>query len=335
MPTQEDEMATSAHNNTSGTRSDRSGLWGSVLIGALMGLCSALAHAGDAECRRDGPPAISFVQFESPNLAAPAGPPLTIKGKLTLPKRGCGERQKLPAVLILHGSSGVDSRGDFYEAELNDAGIATLQIDMWEARGVVGPSNRPQAPILTYPDAFSALTFLALHPPIAADRIGVLGFSWGGVISLAAAEQLYAGMFGGGRKFKAHVANYPVCYGYNTTIPGLPPPAQFGTQFLHLTGARVLIQIGSNDSYDNGTAHCKELAQSVNPDNNNVVRVAEYPGAYHAWDRLMVPLAGPDPFGDEGSYFLTGQVPIVQIVPSVEQAYASRERVVRFFRRHL
>ena len=215
---------------------------------SVVGLCTAMAHAGDAECRSDGPPAISFVQFQSPNLAAPAGPPLTIKGKLTLPKRGCGERQKLPAVLILHGSSGVDSRGDFYEAELNDAGIATLQIDMWEARGVVGPANRPQAPILTYPDAFSALAFLAAHPRIAADRIGVLGFSWGGVISLAAAEQLYAGMFGGGRKFKAHVANYPVCYGYNASIPGLPPPAQFGTQFLHLTGARVLIQIGSEDT---------------------------------------------------------------------------------------
>ena len=327
-------MGTKAQHNTSGT-SGRTGSGGLALIGVLLGLCSVLAHAGDAECRSDGPGAISFIQFQSPNLAAPAGPPLTIKGKFTVPSGSCSKGQKLPAVLILHGSSGVDSRGDFYEAELSDAGIATLQIDMWEARGVVGPVNRPQAPILTYPDAFSALAFLAAHRRIAADRIGVLGFSWGGVISLAAAEQLYAGMFGGGRKFKAHVANYPVCYGYNTSIPGLPPPAQFGTQFLHLTGAPVLIQIGSNDSYDNGTAHCKELAHSVNPDNKNVVRVAQYPGAYHAWDRLMVPVSGRDPFGDEGSFFTTGQVPIVHLVPSVEQAYASRERVTRFFRRHL
>ena len=328
-------MATSAADNTRVVRSGRAGFWGCALIGAVVGLCTGMAHAGDAECRSDGPPAISFVQFQSPNLAAPAGPPLTIKGKLTLPKPGCGERQKLPAVLILHGSSGVDSRGDFYEAELNDAGIATLQIDMWEARGVVGPANRPQAPILTYPDAFSALAFLGAHPRIAADRIGVLGFSWGGVMSLAAAEQLYAGMFGGGRKFKAHVANYPVCYGYNASIPGLPPPAQFGTQFLHLTGAPVLIQIGSEDDYDNGTAHCKALAQSVNPGNNNAVRVAKYPGAYHAWDRLMVPIRGADPFGNEGSFFRTGQVPFVELVPSVPQAYASRERVTRFLRRHL
>jgi hypothetical protein len=48
-----------------------------------------------------------------------------------------------------------------------------------------------------------------------------------------------------------------------------------------------------------------------------------------------VPVSGRDPFGDEGSFFTTGQVPIVHLVPSVEQAYESRDRVVRFFRRHL
>jgi uncharacterized protein len=325
-----------ASDSISEPRRGRASWSGSAFIGALLGLlCPALASAGDEECRSDEQPTISFVQFQSPNLAAPAGPSLTIKGKLTLPRRGCHGGHKLPAVVILHGSSGVDSRGDFYEAKLIDAGIATLQIDMWEARGVVGPANRPQAPILTYPDAFSALAFLTAHRRIAGDRVGVLGFSWGGVISLAAAEKLYADMFGGGRKFKAHVANYPVCYAYNNSIPALPPPAQFGTQFLHLTGARVLIQIGSNDSYDNGTAHCKSLAESVNASNNNVVRVAEYAGAYHAWDRLMVPVSGPDPFGDEGSFFMTGQLPTVQLKPSVKQAYTSRDRVVRFFRRHL
>src|SRR5262245_33698558 len=217
-------MVSSAHDIVSKPRRRRVGPLGSTFIGALLVLYSILVHADDDECRGEGPPAISFVEFKSPNLAAPAGPPLTIKGKLTVPKRDCTRAHKLPAVLILHGSSGVDSRGDFYEAELNDAGIATLQIDMWEARGVVGPTNRPQAPILTYPDAFSALAFLSAQPRIAADRIGVLGFSWGGVISLAAAEQLYAGMFGGGRTFKAHVANYPVCYAYNKVFPLPPPP---------------------------------------------------------------------------------------------------------------
>jgi dienelactone hydrolase len=129
-----------------------------------------------------------------------------------------------------------------------------------------------------------------------------------------------------------------VCYGANNaalTAPFGVSPAQAGTQYLHLTGAPVLIQIGSNDGYDNGTAHCVALAQSVNPSNNDVVQVAEYQGAYHAWDRIMVPITALDPFGDEGSYFVTGQIPAVQLVPDVAQAYASRDRVVSFFRDHL
>lgn len=313
--------------------------WQCALAGAILAWCAAPAHA-DTDCRNDGAPPISFVQFPSPNIGTSPPSLLTIKAKLSLPagpdrKKGCGAAHKVPAVVILHGSAGVDARGDFYEAALNAAGIATLQIDMWEARGVGGGANRPQAPILTQPDPFSALAFLAAQPGIAADRIGVLGFSWGGVLSLGAAEQLYAGMFGGGRQFKAHVAHYPVCYGSNAVIPGLPPPAQFGTQFLHLTGAPVLIQVGSSDDYDNGAARCQALAQAVNPANGNAVQVVEVPGSEHAWDRLMVPITVPDPFGNEGSYFATGQVPLVQLVPNVEQAYAARERVVRFFKHKL
>jgi uncharacterized protein len=312
-----------------------------VFSGALLALLSSIASADDACRGAPELPAISFITFQSPNLAAtsPAQAMLTIEGKLSLPPGHCerdARHRKMAAVVILHGSSGVDSRGDFYERALNAEGIATLQIDMWQARGVTGIANRPAAPILTYPDAFSALAFLAARPDIDAERIGVLGFSWGGVVSLATAEQLYAGEFGGGRRFAAHVANYPVCWGANnTSIPALYPPADKGTQFLHLTGAPVLIQIGSKDSYDNGTAHCVALAASVNPSNGDVVSVNQYPGATHAWDRLMVPETAPDPFADEGSYFRTGVLPTVVITPDVMQAYESRERVARFFRKYL
>lgn len=333
-------------------------LWAKTLILSLLGFTTAAASAGESECKDLTTPKVTFVQFKSPNIAAP-GATFTIKGKLSLPGRPDADGRcfksddgdhspitkhkpksgKLPAVLILHGSGGVDSRGDFYEAALNAVGIATLQIDMWEARGVTGLSNRPQLPILTIPDAFSALAFLSARSDIDADRVGVLGFSWGGVVSLAASERLYAGQFGGGAKFAAHVANYPVCYGANNAAILAPfgvAPAQAGTQYRDLTGAPVLIQVGSKDSYDNSAAPCRALAHSVNPSNNDVVEVVEYPGAFHAWDRLMVPVTVPDPFANQGSYLLMGPpVPLVQIVPDVAQAYTSRGRVVQFFRRNL
>jgi dienelactone hydrolase len=316
------------------------------VVSAVLGLSSAASNADRNDCKEDASPIVSFVEFQSPNLLAPQTP-LTLKGKLSLPVQNDSQqrcfvaRRDLPAVVILHGSSGVDSRGDFHASALNAAGIATLEIDMWEARGVVGANNRPPLPLFTYPDAFSALAFLSAHAHIAPDRIGVLGFSWGGVISLAAAEQLYAGMFGGSRglKFKAHVAHYPVCYAFNKTdfpSPPFPPtPAQSGIQFLNLTGAPILVQIGSEDDYDNGTARCHSLAQSVNPSNNNVVEVATYEGAYHGWDRIMIPITVFDPFANEGSFFTSGVVPKVEIKADVEKAYAARKRVVSFFRHHL
>lgn len=316
------------------------------LLGLLATIASASASA--AECFGPGDPEVSFISFKSPNLqgTSPANATWTVEGKLSLPPAVVvppGTRapacRPLTAVLILHGSAGVDSRGDFYEAALNAVGIATLQIDMWQARGVTSVANRPAAPILTYGDAFAALNFLASQPRIDPNRIGVLGFSWGGVVSLAAAEQLYNAQFAtvsGGRRFAAHVANYPVCYGANNlTIPALQPPAATGTQFLHLTGAPVMIQIGSNDSYDNGVQHCMDLAASVNPGNGNVVSVNAYPGAFHAFDRLMVPETELDPFANEGSYFSTGVLPQVKVVPDVAQARLSRQRVTAFFQQKL
>lgn len=317
-------------------------IWHRALAVVALGLASASVQAAERDCGNAELPRLSFVQFTSPNIATSPPSLLTIKGKLSLPQQrdhhlGCtaANGRKLPAVVILHGSAGVDSRGDFYEAALNAAGIATLQIDMWEARGVGGGTGRPAAPILTLPDAYSALAFLAARPEIDGGRIGVLGFSWGGVNTLGTAERLYTGLFGGGRQFKAHVAHYPVCYAANAVVPGLPPPAQLGTQFLNLTGAPVLVQVGGLDGYDNGAARCRELAQTVNPANANAVEVVEYPGAQHAFDRLMVPIVVSDPFGNEGSYFATGIVPQVTLAPDVAQAYAARERAVRFFRRNL
>jgi dienelactone hydrolase len=325
-----------------------------ALLCVLFFLTSPALQAKSAkECGKNAVPAISFVEFNSLDITQNPPVPLAVQGKLQMPtgkhkkshkkskkskKANCFKSKKMvPAVVILHGSSGIDARGDFYARELNANGIATLEIDMWEARGVAGPQDRPPLPIFTYPDAFAALAFLSAQANIDPARIGVLGFSWGGVVTMASAEELYAGQFGGGLKFAAHVAHYPVCYGYNNpAIPPLNPPAQRGTQWLDLTGAPVLIQIGTEDDYDNGADHCRSLPDDlVDPDDSDVVEVVAYEGAYHAWDRLQVPITVFDPFADEGSIFQTGVVPQVDIIPDVDQAYEARGKVVKFFKRNL
>jgi dienelactone hydrolase len=309
----------------------------------LLGLYSTATVASeDRNYLYTTKPEITFVEFQATDLEQDPATPFTVKGKLKMPMiDGLRQRQappehSLPAVLILHGSSGVDSRGDFYARALNAMGIATLEIDMWEARGLSG-GDRPPLPIYTYPDAFAALAYLSTRKEIDPGEIGILGFSWGGFVSMAAAEELYTDMFGKDLRFAAHVAHYPVCYGFNNTdIALLQPADEKGTQFLNLTGAPMLIQIGTEDDYDNGADNCRSLIAALpDPDDRHAVRLEVYQGAYHAWDRLQIPLTVSDPFADEGSYFSTGVAPQVEVIPDVEQAYQSRKRVVEFFHQNL
>ncbi|MFL9898814.1 hypothetical protein PQR71_11715 [Paraburkholderia fungorum] len=55
----------------------------------------------------------------------------------------------LPAVIILHGTSGVSYRGIYYAAALNRVGIATLEIDQWGGRDL--PGRRPAVPRASTP----------------------------------------------------------------------------------------------------------------------------------------------------------------------------------------
>lgn len=309
-----------------------------LLVGiVLSGISGAVRADNDARCAADGKPRIEFVELESIKLGfnptVPGGVveqgPLTVKGKLMLPaQQHCrSKKHRYPAVVILHGSSGVDSRGDFYAAELNEGGIATLEIDMWEARGVSSAANRPALPVLTYPDAFAALELLSQHPEIDSDRIGVLGFSWGGVMAMASATEEVSKRYGADLRFAAHVANYPVCYGYNN--PKLPYFSFGGQAGNPLTGSPIMIQIGELDGYDESPAPCQTLKASLTEEEQVIINVVSYPGSEHAWDRLMVPITISDTFAHLG---LGG---VVNLTPNVEQAFRARQKTVRFFQRNL
>jgi dienelactone hydrolase len=314
-----------------------------LLFGAVAVLvaCSIPARADDSQSHDR--PLLEFISFPSVDLSKSPPAPLEVKAKLSIPRQCRQENESrnkdCAAVVILHGSSGIDGRGDFYAQALNQAGLVTLEVDMWEARGVVGATNRPPLPIFNYPDAFGALSYLAGRPEVDRDRIGELGFSWGAVVTMASATTLYAGQFSAPNSpvFAAHVAHYPVCWAYNSVYPpviGKPIPGlAFGTRpsglSAPLSGAPVLIQIGSEDSYDEGAGPCLALHDNLIPAEQSLVQVNVYESAYHGWDRLLVPVTGVDPFSHLGA----GGT--IQVVPSPDQAYQSRDAVVEFMKQHL
>jgi dienelactone hydrolase len=214
----------------------------------------------------------------------------------------------------VHGTAGVDSRGAFHATALNGAGIATLEIDMWAARGLDGGANgRPSTVAETLPDAYGALRFLCGHPRIDAARIGILGFSWGGIVSLLTATARYTAQYGGDAiRFAAHVANYPVCWTYSRLR---------AHALDDLTGAPVLIQAGELDTYDEPDT-CAKLAASLGKD---FVSVRTYANATHAWDRLEPAVTVSDPQSHLG---MGGEV---EFVPNPRVAVQSRDNALRFF----
>ncbi|MHB8530497.1 MAG: dienelactone hydrolase family protein [Caulobacteraceae bacterium] len=248
----------------------------------------------------------AYVAFDTAEV-----PSLTVAGKLSVPTKAEGALDRSAAVLICHGSDGVDGRGEFHAGALHAAGIATLEIDMWAARGTVrGAAARPASPVDTLPDAFAALAFLAVQPELDPGRIGIMGFSWGGAVSLLAARRRSRD----GLTFAAHAALYPVCWAY-TRVPAMA--------LTELTGAPILIQTGEADAYDAPGAG-ETLAASLRAAGWAKVRAIAHPGATHGFDRDLPAQTITDPFAHEGR----GGSVLMEFHEAA--ATAAREEIVRF-----
>src|ERR1051325_5068476 len=70
------------------------------------------------------------------------GEPVTLAGELRIPRPGA---DKLPAVVLLHGSGGVGTNVVDWGDELNAMGVATFIVDAFTARGIVQTSTQQAA----------------------------------------------------------------------------------------------------------------------------------------------------------------------------------------------
>ena len=61
------------------------------------------------------------------------GTQVTIAGVLRIPRLGT---DRLPAVILVHGSGGVGGNVDRWSSELNSIGLATFTMDAFTARGI-------------------------------------------------------------------------------------------------------------------------------------------------------------------------------------------------------
>ena len=107
-------------------------------------------------------------------------------GKLFLPK-GASAKKQVPAMVVLPGGAGaIPGRENETAQMLADNGIAALLVDNFKPRGI--SEEMPYALKVmgtsefdAVADAYAALKALNKHPAIDGWRIGVMGFSKGGI----------------------------------------------------------------------------------------------------------------------------------------------------------
>lgn len=203
-----------------------------------------------------------------------------IAAELRIPRLGT---DRLPAVILMHGVSGIGGNVDDWSQHLNSMGVATFVVDGFTGRGLangmVAGAPPPGARIV---DAYRALELLAKHPRIDPDRIAIMGFSHGGWAALYSSLKRFARMHGAadGRAFAAHIVFYPGCV--QTYLEGddiLDKP--------------IRIFHGSADD-QLPVEPCREYAARLRKAGKDVV-LTEYAGAHHAFDAraLKEPLKQP------------------------------------------
>lgn len=196
-------------------------------------------------------------------------PPVEIQGLLQIPER---RSERLPLVVTSIGSRGLTSgRESLYAEALDAAGIAMLIVDSYTARGFTETvSDQGKFSFAgSAADALFALDHMRRDPRFDPQRIALLGYSRGGMVTVMSYDdRLQNAVLGTETRFCAHVALYPPCY----------------LQWEHPkpTSAPMLMIFGGRDVQapaTTGAAYAKRLR-----DAGGKVEIIVYPEAVHSFD---------------------------------------------------
>jgi dienelactone hydrolase len=118
-----------------------------------------------------------------------------------------------PAVIVLHGCDGVTNHHRNWATRLVGWGYLAAIVDSFHPRRVSSTceNNGSPKPQLRAQDAFNAATYLRTLPDVIPNRIGVIGFSHGGIATLYATLTSEVPAARGGQPFAVAVAYYPSC----------------------------------------------------------------------------------------------------------------------------
>lgn len=252
------------------------------LLAACLTL--ALAHAGPAAALdlpetwpEPGEAAGVPVRFPSRSPFSPGqvrdAPATEAVGTLFLPPGATAERPP-PAVVLLHGSGGiVAAREPAYARQLAGLGVAALVVDSFASRRDMATGYVDRLLAITETmlaaDAYAALAWLGSRPEVDPARVALVGFSYGGLAALFAANAGVADRLASGRgRFAGHVAYYAPCIG------------EFEDP--RTTGAPVLLLAGAGDETID-RERCDATVDQFRQGGSEA-RLVLYEETFHQWD---------------------------------------------------
>jgi len=197
----------------------------------------------------------------------------TIYGELRMPSSVEG---KIPAVVIMHASGGVfDFREIAMAKLLNKNGIAAFIPYSFKARGITNTKQTAGTGVtfgMRLTDAYGALRLLSVHQNIDRDKIAIMGYSSGGIISLLCLdEKVRRKLVPDTLKFAAHLNVYA---GTIFVFKNVEP-----------TKAPVLFLAGEKDNTC-PVDKVLDYAHRLKNAGGNVQTIV-YPGAHHVFDAKM------------------------------------------------
>ena len=218
-----------------------------------------------------------------------------VPARLYMPK---SSSSKVPAMVIVHGIGGLytkDGRKRAYweYAELlADNGIAALIIDSHGARGVGVSRQLASTEVSVYAfvaDAFAGADMLRGSGKVDPDRIGIMGFSKGGMTTLLATDKRFVDAFSRtSTPFAVHIPIYPGCQNFPDRLQS--------------TRAPVHMLLGEKDNFT-GTSGCFEIEDKLKS-SDTPVKVTVYKNAYHGWDEEVRPFRVDDVSSEDCRWLL-------------------------------
>jgi dienelactone hydrolase len=260
-----------------------------IVLAALVVPVQVTAQAAARLSRLEMHPLKSVTLSEAQFLTgARDGAPAVIAAELRLPR----PTGRLPAVVLLHGSSGVRANSDRWAREFNDIGVAAFVVDSFTGRGITSTAaDQAQLDsVVMIIDAYRALEMLARHPRIDPARIALMGFSKGGFATLYSSMKRFRRLYGpSDAEFAAYFTFYGTCQ----------------KRFLEdedVADRPIRLFHGTADDWL-PIEPCRRYVARLQKAGKDVT-LTEYPGALHAFDahylppRLSVPAVQTGPTCD-------------------------------------